>query len=39
MDIKFSKDKHFSWWVNRENLNYVWWDKSKTKHKDEEDDW
>ena len=29
MDIKFSKDKHISRWVDQENLIYVRWNKTK----------
>ena len=38
MDVKVSKDKHISRWVNRENLIYVNEIESKTVHKDEEGD-
>ena len=39
MDIKVSKDKHISRWVDRENLIYVRWTRIKTVHKDKEGDW
>ena len=38
MDVKVSKDKNISRWVDRENLI---WNRieSKTVHKDQEGDW
>ena len=38
MDIKVSKDKYISRWVDRENLIYIWSNESKTVYKDEEGD-
>ena len=37
MDVKVSKDKHISSWVDRENLIYVRLE-SKTVHNDEKGD-
>ena len=38
MDIKVSKDKNISRWVDRENLIMLDETESKTMHKDEEGD-
>ena len=38
VDIKVSKEKHISRWVNRENLMYEDEIESKTMHNDEEGD-
>ena len=38
MDIKVSKDKHISRWVDRENLSYIRWNRIKNVHNDEEVD-
>ena len=39
MDVKVSKDKNISRWVDGENLINVDETESKTLHKDEEGDW
>ena len=38
MDVKVSKDKHISWWIDRENPIYVRWNRMKNDEENEEDE-
>ena len=37
VNVKVSKDKHMSRWVDQENLIYVSWNRIKNRDKDEGD--